>query len=91
MGADGFAWVLWGAGGMGSTKTRRTKRKLVVQGKIWALWPGKFPLTAWCAKKEKKTTQMSPGGCGWVQMGAKGCGGVEGQENEGERAPDGTV
>ena len=42
-------------------------------------------------KKQKKSVRMARDGCVWVPMAAVGCGGTEGQENTGKRAPDGRV
>ena len=70
MGADGCVGV-WGA--RGTPKQGNQGSFKVVQVRIWALWPGKFPRTSRFAKKQKNmygTLRMGVYGLEWVRVDA---------------------
>ena len=82
MGADGYLWVLWVAGGTRGTQTRQTDTKMIVHRNDLGPMAGEISPNIMFCDDSQKVVLMGADRYKWVRMGAAGCRGTEGTENK---------
>ena len=82
MGADGFLWVRWDAGGSRDKETRQAETKMLVHSMFGSPMTGEISPNMMFGKNGHTGAPVGADGCAWVYMGALGCRGTGGQENK---------
>ena len=89
MGANGFLWVRWGAGGARSTKTRQAGGIYGRADQDLGAMAGEISPDMMFCKIRPKVSKMGVDGYRLIQVYANGRRGKEGSTNEAKRATNG--
>ena len=86
MGANGFLWVRWGAGGARSTKTRQAGGIYGRAGQDWGAMAGEISPDMMFLGVWQKVVWMGADAYRAFWMGADGCGGKGGGTKHGKKS-----
>ena len=89
MGADGCAWMRWGAWGMGGTQTRQEGGIYGRAGQDWGAMAGEISPDMMFFGVCQKCPELSVDGYGSVIMDEIGCMVTGGRKNKTKRAQNG--